>query len=169
MATDWNPAPNRQVFSLLELDDRLFVGGEFTVISGQSRSRLAELNLAEAVLTNQPTAWNPRPSSTVYSLGRIEGSWVAAGAFSYLGTQFQPALAVFRAAGYSTLSGETALGGYQLQLTGNNGEKHAVLATTNFVDWTALVTNTVALGGFSYFDPESTNIPMRFYRSVSTP
>jgi hypothetical protein len=76
-------------------------------------------------------------------------------------------LAVFRKVGYLELSGELAAGGYRVNLEGNTGEKYAILATTNFVDWTALVTNTTTFGRLTYFDPESTNQPMRFYQAAT--
>jgi len=52
---DWNPDPGSYIFSLVIKDTILYVGGNFSTISGTSRNRLAAYSLTDMSLT----AWNP--------------------------------------------------------------------------------------------------------------
>jgi hypothetical protein len=40
-------------------------------------------------------------------------------------------------------------------------------ATTDFITWTPLSTNTVLTNPVNWFDPQSTNFPYRFYRLLA--
>jgi hypothetical protein len=55
----------------------------------------------------------------------------------------------------------------QIQLQGKPGLPYVLQATTNFVDWTVVFSN-VAPSGLVYIeDPQSTNVPYRFYRAFT--
>lgn len=56
-----------------------------------------------------------------------------------------------------------------LQFSGLQGASYALQATTNFVDWVSLSTNTASNGVFQIFDPNATNFPYRFYRVMELP
>ncbi|MCB1606360.1 MAG: hypothetical protein KDI71_05230 [Xanthomonadales bacterium] len=62
----WNPVANGQVVHI-EIDennaDNIYVGGGFTEINGQARSRLAELDASGAL-----SPWAPNPDRVVYGL-----------------------------------------------------------------------------------------------------
>ena len=59
--------------------------------------------------------------------------------------------------------------GAQLFLPSETGANYVVEATTNFVEWTDVSTNT-AFGSFlDAFDPFATNSPYRFYRLRQEP
>jgi hypothetical protein len=73
----------------------LYVGGSFTTMGGQARSRLAAFDAATGVLG----AWNPGPSGTVLALHAAGGRVYAGGAFGLVGGQVRRNLAAFDEAG----------------------------------------------------------------------
>ena len=66
-------------------------------------------------------------------------------------------------------NGFTAQKAFKLRLTGQPAMRFTIQASTNFVNWTPLLTNTSATGSFDYIDPKSTNAPRRFYRALMLP
>ena len=58
---------------------------------------------------------------------------------------------------------------FQLRLNGEAGERYAVEASTNFVQWTALRTNVATNGTFTFIDAGSATLPRRFYRARLVP
>ena len=57
-------------------------------------------------------------------------------------------------------------GAFLLRLSGEPGRNYAVEATTDFVDWFALKTNTAGLDGtFDFLDTTATNYSESFYRA----
>jgi hypothetical protein len=54
--------------------------------------------------------------------------------------------------------------GAQLFLPSESGANYVVEATTNFIQWTNVSTNTAFGGYLDSFDPFATNSPYRFYR-----
>jgi uncharacterized repeat protein (TIGR01451 family) len=62
-----------------------------------------------------------------------------------------------------------ASGGFQITGTNTLGGTIIIQASTNFVAWTGIFTNTPPPSTFSFIDHDATNYPMRFYRSVTGP
>lgn len=60
----------------------------------------------------------------------------------------------------------TARGQFTLTVNGVTGYKYAVLATTNFVAWTPVLTNTAP---FTFVDTNVSRYKQRYYRSVYIP
>lgn len=78
--TSWDPDASTQVQSLAISTDlaSVYVGGQFTTIGGQSRSRLAEIDAS----TGLATSWDPGPNTTVYALHIRDGNIYVGGQFS---------------------------------------------------------------------------------------
>ncbi len=68
----------------------------------------------------------------------------------------------------ATLAPLPSLGGdqFQFDVSGVPGFDYVIEASTNFIDWEPLVTNTAP---FTFTDDEITNYPARYYRSVYQP
>lgn len=54
--------------------------------------------------------------------------------------------------------------GFQMQVEGAPGYRYLLEATTNFLQWDPVLTNTPTLSPFWLLDPQATNRPYRFYR-----
>jgi len=62
--------------------------------------------------------------------------------------------------------GQDANGNFSLRLAGEPGRHYAIDATTDFVDWSALKTNSVGLDGtFDFVDTTAANYSRRCYRA----
>jgi len=55
-------------------------------------------------------------------------------------------------------------GTFQLGFSGVPNNQYVLQATTNFVNWTSLSTNTASTNLFNLVDPGASNFPSRFYR-----
>jgi hypothetical protein len=55
-------------------------------------------------------------------------------------------------------------GQFQLGFAGVAGDTYVLEATTNFVDWTPILTNLATTNVFNLLDPNATNFQNRFYR-----
>jgi hypothetical protein len=53
---------------------------------------------------------------------------------------------------------------FQLGFSGAAGSNYVLQATTNFINWTPLITNLATTNVFNLFDPEASNFQYRFYR-----
>lgn len=65
--------------------------------------------------------------------------------------------------------GRTTEGWAMVRVFGQDGARWSVDATTNFLDWTALKTNTISGGSFDLVDTTATPYSRRFYRSRLVP
>jgi len=68
---------------------------------------------------------------------------------------------------YFTSSSFLPGGQFQLGFSGATGSNYVLQATTNFINWTPLITNTAQTNPFNFFDPQATNFPYRFYRVLA--
>jgi hypothetical protein len=71
----WNPAPDSTVNALVRVGTELYVGGDFTHMSGQSSIRLGRVTTSNGTLD---TNWTPDPNSTVTAI-TVSGSDVYVG------------------------------------------------------------------------------------------
>jgi regulation of enolase protein 1 (concanavalin A-like superfamily) len=55
-------------------------------------------------------------------------------------------------------------GVFRLQFLGAPGSNYVLQASTNFVNWTPLVTNPATTNMLNFIDPNASNFPFRFYR-----
>ena len=68
-----------------------------------------------------------------------------------------------------TLLGRAGNGQISLRLTGQNGRKFALEASTNLLNWTGLITNLVTTGSFDYVDTGAPAFTRRLYRARWVP
>jgi hypothetical protein len=88
--TSWNPNANLdvRVLALSPNSNKLYVGGNFTTISGQSRNKIAEIDLSAGTATT----WNPNIDLQVLAL-KVSGSIVyVGGGFTCIGPATDPNL-----------------------------------------------------------------------------
>jgi hypothetical protein len=86
--TSWNPNANLdvRVLALSPNSNKLYVGGNFTSISGQSRNHIAEIDLSNGTATS----WNPNIDLQVLAL-KVSGSIVyVGGSFQCIGPATDP-------------------------------------------------------------------------------
>lgn len=78
--TSWNPNANGTVHALAASGNgsRIYAGGEFTTVGGQTRKRLAKISASSGSLSS----WKPSASSTVRALARKGSRLYAGGTFS---------------------------------------------------------------------------------------
>jgi hypothetical protein len=67
---------------------------------------------------------------------------------------------------YFTSAGCLPGGQFQLGVMGVAGNTYVLQATTNFIDWTPLNTNTATTNTFNLLDPGAASYPFRFYRTL---
>lgn len=72
------PNPTGPVTAIAVFGSRLFIGGAFTQISGESRTNLAAIDAVSGAVTE----WDPRPSGRVNSLQYAENELLVGGSFA---------------------------------------------------------------------------------------
>lgn len=107
----WNPAPSSFVYALsVDAVGRVYAGGQFDTIGGQSRPHLARLSASGAGAADP--AWNPAPDGNVLALVRdASGALYAGGAFWEVAGQPRRALARFAADGSFDAAWNAAISG----------------------------------------------------------
>ena len=98
----FNPAANGAVYGMaVQVDGKILVGGDFTALGGQSRSRLGRLN-ADGTLD---AGFNPGASNSVYSIAlQADGKILVGGGFTTLGGQNRAGLGRLHADGTMDIS-----------------------------------------------------------------
>lgn len=92
LSTTWNPSPGpagSQILSIAVAGNLVYTGGFFTSIGGQSRNRIAALDMS----TGAATSWNPNSSHNVRSVSIGSNSIFAGGDFTTIGGQSRNFLA----------------------------------------------------------------------------
>ena len=82
----WGPQMTEvppSVYSIAVTKDVVYVGGNFTLMGGQSRRGLAALDAA----AGQVTDWNPKPSGAVNAVASDGGSVLVGGSFTSLASE----------------------------------------------------------------------------------
>jgi uncharacterized repeat protein (TIGR03806 family) len=67
---------------------------------------------------------------------------------------------------YFNSAGFLPNGQFQLGMAGVVSNTYVLEASTNFINWTPLNTNTATTNFFNLFDPAASNFPYRFYRAM---
>lgn len=129
-----------------------------------------------ATLNGAPLVTNKPMTTTgaAMTLGDIDAVWFLSSTnqgdnFMIFDNYQVTAEAPFGAGAQLTALGRAPDGRFSLRLTGSSGARYAIEATTNWVKWTALSTNTAANGSFDFIDTNAPALPARFYRSRFLP
>jgi hypothetical protein len=110
---------------------------------------------------------SPTTNSFLYSQAFVLGSnaVVSAAAYDPNFDNSVPASALFSVYPLSFLAaGVLPGGGFQMAFTGAAGSNYVLLASTNLINWTPLMTNPATTNVFDFTDAGATNFPDRFYR-----
>jgi hypothetical protein len=99
--TDWNPRPNRPIYTMATSGDTVLAGGEFSLVDDwKHRAGLAAIDLT----TETVKPWNPNPDGGICTAVAVNGDRVfVSGDFSTIGGQPQPRS---RFAAIDTVNGE---------------------------------------------------------------
>lgn len=57
--------------------------------------------------------------------------------------------------------------GLKIKMSGPKASNYVVFASSNFINWTAISTNSALNGNVSFMDTAATNYPVRFYRATA--
>lgn len=81
----WVPIPNAAVSSLETDGTSLFIAGNFTVVNGANRSRLAKILISGGDPDELDGTWNPAPNNRVNALEYVSPYLYAGGEFTIIG------------------------------------------------------------------------------------
>jgi hypothetical protein len=156
------------VFALTTMGNNLYAGGSFTNMGGVSVGRIAKWD---------GTNWSALGggiggrSAGVQSLGAFGSDVYVGGNFKFAGDKNASSIARWNEQiNFDTpqLTGPTfASGQFHIRLAGIGGLTNIIQATTNFVAWTPVLTNSAGI--YDFTDPNSSSYPFRFYRAVLGP
>jgi hypothetical protein len=174
--TGAGPSGDPTVNSLVMNGTNLYVGGSFTNAGGVYAQGIAVWN---------GSTWSSFGSglySSAFNTAGFADALVANGNDLYVGGNFTSAGAKpsaffghwnsqndYYPPPHPYLTRESWLPGNQFlfRLAGTSGESYILQASTNFVQWTSLLTNSTTL--YDYTDTNAFKFPKRFYRAVLGP
>jgi hypothetical protein len=153
---------DNDVFALAVSGSDLYAAGNFTMAGTGDANCIAKWN---------GSSWSPLGSGTdrpVYALAVSDSDLYAGGDFTTAGGKvsgyaaraiiFPPAI-VFRGGAAAFTNKQ-----FHFSITGASGQSVILQASTNLLSWLPLQTNVLGTNLLDFIDPESTNLPARYYR-----
>ena len=124
LITAWAPTTNGDVLSIVPSPDdtRLYIGGSFTTVNGQTRNRIAALDRATGALIG---SFQPKPDATVRAIAATSDTVYFGGLLSAVGGVARTRVASVRASDGALLSwAPSAQGGsvHSLALSPDGGQ-----------------------------------------------
>ncbi len=157
--------------ALAAVGTNLYAGGTFTNIGGVTVPRIAKWDGTTWSPLGSGVTWDGHFTPRVLALHADGSDLYVGGLFHLAGNKPSYFLARwndqknFDAPQISPLS--MVNGWFQMRLAGVAGLTNIIQATTNFSDWTPVLTNSAGIYDFS--DPASGGYPRRFYRAILGP
>ena len=149
----------------LQLDGKVVIGGDFIYVNGTNRTRVARLHTDGSLDLNFTAGSGP--NNVVYAVGLLpDGHVIIGGSFTMVGGYPRGGIARLNGDIPPDLILTALLVGPQLQLSIPTlaGRTYAVDASSDFVTWTPLATNTVFSATWSFTDTNASMFNRRFYR-----
>jgi trimeric autotransporter adhesin len=165
------------VYALAVIGSRLYVGGQFTTAGGLSTTNVAcwDGSSWTTLGSGNSASGSSSPIGVVQALAAWNNDLYVAGSFQRIGQK--PAFRICRWNDQTTFLPPTAMqlanpallpdGHFQFRISASGGASYVLEATTNFTDWTPLLTNS--LGAFDFADPPLPGLPLQFYRARQVP
>ena len=151
--------------ALAAIGNNLYAGGSFTNIGGVTAARIAKWD---------GTSWSPLGSgvsSSVLALYASGNDLYVGGGLRTAGGKTSNFFARWNDQINFNIPQIAPLlatnGQFRLRLLGISGVTNIVQASTDFVTWTPILTNTAGI--YDFTDPDSANYRWRFYRAVLGP
>jgi uncharacterized delta-60 repeat protein len=158
---------NQAIYAMaVQPDGRILIGGDFTSFNGTNRNRYARLNPNGSLdLSFDP---GRGADDTVYSIALLnDGKVMLGGAFTMVNG--------FNRRGVARINGDTApltiintgmtVDGYpSFGFGAQPGVAYVIEGTSDFVNWTALVTNVASGTSITYTETNFTFMTQQFYR-----
>jgi hypothetical protein len=164
------------VYALAVVGNRLYVGGQFTMAGGLSTTNVACWDGSSwTTLGSGNSANGASPIGAVTALAAWNNDLYVGGTFQRIGQK--PAFRICRWNDQTNFLPETTMqfaspvvrpdGQFQFRVGASGGACYVLEATTNFIDWKSLLTNSA--GAFDFVDSSASNLPAQFYRTRQVP
>jgi PKD repeat protein len=131
LLTSWAPSTNGTVSAVTASPDgsRIYVGGTFTTVNGQTMRRIAAINASTGALI---TSFNPNPDSRVRAIAATNSTVYFGGSFSSVGGLTRARLAAARASDGAVLAWAPSAGDGQVWSMVLSPDETQVLAAGSF-------------------------------------
>jgi hypothetical protein len=164
------------VYALAVIGSRLYVGGQFTTVGGLSTTNFGCWDGSSwTTLGTGNSASGASPIGFVTVMAAWGNDLYAGGSFKRVGQK--PANGICRWNDQTNFFPPTAMQfsspvirpdkQFQIRVGASGGANYVVEATTNFIDWKSLLTNSA--GAIDFVDSSATNLPAQFYRTRQIP
>jgi uncharacterized delta-60 repeat protein len=159
---------NGSVYAIgVQSQGKIIIGGDFTTVNGTNRNRYARL-LADGALD---LTFDPGrgANNTVFALAILpDDNILIAGDFSAVNGLARGGVARIRGADATTgdFTGDVSFAAGQATLKVNTtpGQTYILEATTDFLTWLPVTTNTATMSVTCLLDPNAGSFEFRFYR-----
>lgn len=151
--------------AMTALGNYLYVGGTFTNMGGTPVNRIARWDGTNWSAMGSGVFIPGSTTGSISALGGFGNDLFAGGNFHFAGNKAAYDLCRWNdALNFNTPQLATLPETLKFRLSGITGLTNVIQATTNFVNWTPVLTNMAGL--YDFTDPAATNYRARFYRAT---
>jgi hypothetical protein len=149
----------------------VYVGGSFTNMGGVTVNHIAKWDGTNWSALGNGTTLPPSATGTIVSMAASGSDLYVSGTFRMTGNKNSFNIGRWNEQTNFDTPQVRALGAsngtFRLRLSGTAGRTNVVQATTNFSDWTSVLTNSTGI--YDFTDPNAASYPFRFYRGLLLP